>query len=128
MLVSKGKLLRELLQLVSWLNSREKKGHGIINHDHTKYWWKEAIQMWNLWCLLWKKKNFNQHITSAHKGIKPFKCGICNSNFGEKGTLKKHVSRFHEGMKQFKCETCNSNFGEKSNLEQHISSDHEGKK
>ena len=55
-------------------------------------------------------------------------CGIRNSNFREKGTLKKHVSRFHEGMKQFKCETCNSNFGEKSNLEQHISSDHEGKK
>ena len=39
-----------------------------------------------------------------------FQCNICETNYGEKGTLNKHFTTVHEGRKQFKCDICNSNF------------------
>ena len=39
------------------------------------------------------------HIATIHEGKKPFKCDICNVNFGQKVGLKKHVATVHEGKK-----------------------------
>ena len=66
----------------------------------------------------------NKHVSTVHEGKKQFKCDICNSNFGEKGTLKKHVATVHEGKKQFKCDICNAKFGQKGHMNKHITTVH----
>ena len=47
----------------------------------------------------------NIHVTSVHKGEKPFKCDICDYSCSRKGNLNRHVS-MHEGNKPFKCDIC----------------------
>ena len=55
-------------------------------------------------------KTLNKHTKIIHEGKK---CEICNTNFGEKGTLKKHIVGVHEGQKPLNCKICDTSFGEK---------------
>ena len=47
---------------------------------------------------------------------KPFKCDICNANFGQNVSLNTHVATVHEGKQEFKCDICNANFRQKGSL------------
>ena len=70
----------------------------------------------------------NWHVPTVHGGKKQFKCGICNSNFGQKVHLNNHVGTVHQGKKQFECDICHAKFGEKGTLKKHVTTVHEGKK
>ena len=45
--------------------------------------------------VLKSRKTFRDHISSAHKGKKPFNCLKCDSQFSRADSLKKHDSLFH---------------------------------
>ena len=45
--------------------------------------------------VLKSRKTFRDHISSAHKGKKPFNCLKCNAQFSRSDSLKKHDSLFH---------------------------------
>ena len=70
----------------------------------------------------------NIHVTSVHKGEKPFKCDICDYSCPRKGNLNRHVQSFHDGKKPFKCDICNYSCSLKNHLNKHVGSVHEGKK
>ena len=59
------------------------------------------------------------HIEAIHEGNKPFKCDICDAEFGHKHHLNTHVVTVHEGKKQWKCDICNTAFGRKHHLNTH---------
>jgi len=43
------------------------------------------------------EENLKKHIDSLHRGIKQFKCGICEYKCARKDDLKRHVESVHEG-------------------------------
>ena len=44
------------------------------------------------------------------KKKKPFTCCFCNPNFFENRELKIHIFSVHKGIKPYKCEVCNKSF------------------
>ena len=53
-------------------------------------------------CFSWpsvKTKQNKKHVSTVHGEKKNFKCELCHTKFGERGTLKKHVTTIHEGKK-----------------------------
>ena len=65
---------------------------------------------------------------SGQNRKKNVKCDICDTTFGQKGTLNIHVATVHEGNKPFKCNICNASFGRRDYLNKHVETVHEGKK
>ena len=66
-----------------------------------------------------------EHISSVHENIRPFKCDICNESlhskkqfqceicgidFTSRESLKRHIEAVHEEKKPFKCNICHKSF------------------
>ena len=66
----------------------------------------------------------DKHEKTVHKGIKEFKCKVCDFTCSQKGHLKQHVALVHEGVKPYKCLHCAKFCTTKGNLRQHISRVH----
>jgi zinc finger protein MSN2/4 len=47
---------------------------------------------------------------SVHQKQKPFKCKICEKEFGQESDLKRHIMAEHEKQKPFKCTVCQKDF------------------
>ena len=60
------------------------------------------------------------------KGRRP--SNVTFAKLTSKHDMKGHIKTFHEENKPFKCEICNANFGEKSNLVVRIATFHEKNK
>ena len=69
----------------------------------------------------------NEHIDSKHKGIKPFKCKLCDNSFTLKSYLKRHIAANHEEHR-FKCTKCDYSCSQNCHLDIHIAAVHERKK
>ena len=60
------------------------------------------------------------HINVIHKKIRAHVCPICQSAFGEAGTMRNHVTTVHEKIRAHKCPYCPSAFGQAGNMRTHI--------
>ena len=52
-------------------------------------------------CVVHERKHISQSISTNHKGIKLFKCDICNYNVYDKATLSQHVVEHDEQLSLF---------------------------
>ncbi|GBO32447.1 Zinc finger protein 681 [Araneus ventricosus] len=63
----------------------------------------------------------NSHLKKdkiIHKGIKQYKCDVCEKSFRQKSDLQRHAL-IHTGEKPFKCDVCGNSFRQKSDLQRH---------
>ena len=105
--------------------------HEIAKSDHLKKegWSHKGLKPFKCSICDFKtglKQSLKRHIESVHEGIKPFKCSICEYKTGQNSHLKKHIENLHEGIKTFNCIICDYKTAYKSDYEKHIKSVHEG--
>ena len=60
---------------------------------------------------------------NTHKGIKNYKCDVCERKFVDSTRLKQH-KWIHSKTKAFQCEHCDKSFRHKNHLLNHIASTH----
>ncbi|GBN90170.1 Zinc finger protein 233 [Araneus ventricosus] len=63
----------------------------------------------------------NSHLKKdkiIRKGIKEYKCDVCEKSFRQKSDLQRHAL-IHTGEKPFKCVVCGKSFTQKGNLQMH---------
>ena len=63
----------------------------------------------------------------SNKGIKAFKCDICNKDFSEARNLRDHHTIFHEWDQNLECDLCDFVLDEESTYT-HFNNVHEGVK
>ena len=51
--------------------------------------------------------------------MKNFLCIHCNKRFARNGTLQLHITTVHDGLKPHKCEVCGTAYGQKGDLKRH---------
>jgi hypothetical protein len=62
---------------------------------------------------------------SVNEKQKPFKCQICEKEFGQKSGLKQHIMSVHEKQKPFKCTFLPKRLFKKCNLSAYFKSQHQ---
>ena len=67
-----------------------------------------------------------RHIDSVHRGLKPYKCDICDKAYGDRSTLRSHKNNVHLGIKPHKCDICDKAYGDSSTLRSHKKNVHLG--
>ena len=63
------------------------------------------------------EKKLDKHYHADHKGIKPYRCTMCDEKFAFSSNLRKHIKSVHEG--KYKCDRCDSTFAESRSLKVH---------
>ena len=73
------------------------------------------------------KKDFEEHNSKVHNGIKPFICTTCGAGFSRNGNLKCHMEAVHEKKRNFSCKIsgCEKQFYGKKEFQRHVSQVHE---
>ena len=75
-----------------------------------------------------RKYNLARHITTNHKGEKPFKCRYCDSRFKSQQRTSDHENNFHKKkFKGFKCPYCIVILSYKTSVPKHIKRHHSKK-
>jgi hypothetical protein len=75
-----------------------------------------------------RKYNLARHITTYHKGEKPFKCRYCDSRFKSQLRASDHENNFHnKKFKGFKCPHCIVILSYKTSVPKHIKRYHSKK-
>ena len=54
------------------------------------------------------KCNFKRHVSSVHKGKKPYQCDMCDASFAQKQQLQIHIASVHERKKPYNCDMCDA--------------------
>ena len=69
------------------------------------------------------KKDFEEHNSKVHNGIKPFICTTCGAGFSRNGNLKCHMEAVHEKKRNFSCKIlgCEKQFYGKKEFLRHYS-------
>ena len=70
---------------------------------------------------------YQTYMLNVHDRKKPFKCEVCQANFGQNCELKMHISRVHDNPKLYSCIICNLDFSKRNLLRNHVASVHEDK-
>ena len=70
---------------------------------------------------------YQTYMLNVHDRKKPFKCEVCQANFGQNCELKMHISRAHDNPKLYSCNTCNEEFLKRTLLKNHVFYVHEDK-
>ena len=65
-----------------------------------------------------KYLKIKEHIEMVHKGIRNYKCDICNKRFVEATALKRHLLHIHEKTR-YQCELCEKTFCDKTTVANH---------
>jgi KRAB domain-containing zinc finger protein len=60
-----------------------------------------------------------------HLKMKPFRCMLCQKDFGLNSDLQIHIERVHEQKKRFQCELCKFTSFHHIDLRRHIECVHE---
>ena len=68
------------------------------------------------------KRNFFEHIQSAHEGV-TFNCDQCSKTFNTFSGLRRHIQSVHEGV-TFKCDHCDKVLTSSNGIRRHKSSHH----
>lgn len=61
---------------------------------------------------------------AVHDKLKPFKCGLCSSDFAFRDGLQRHRQMVHENLRPHACEVCPMKFKTKAHLTKHMVSIH----
>ncbi|CAK4267007.1 unnamed protein product [Aphanomyces euteiches] len=64
------------------------------------------------------KGNLKRHEMTAHFGLKPFQCTMCDKTFARKADMQVHM-RVHTGEKPYTCDACGKPFARISDLRSH---------
>ena len=87
-------------------------------------------------CKLCEKKSFastsalKKHMDDVHKGLKKFKCELCDKKFKSKVGIEYHKNFFHgdpetvASLKPYKCDLCELTFDKQSRADEHKSRVH----
>ncbi|KAJ8720336.1 hypothetical protein PYW07_012379 [Mythimna separata] len=59
------------------------------------------------------------HERSAHTGLRPAECSVCNTSFYHEDYLKEHM-RLHTGETPFKCPICGRGYAQRGNMKSHL--------
>ncbi|GBN95801.1 Zinc finger protein 782 [Araneus ventricosus] len=73
-----------------------------------------------------RRKEHLQRHAFTHTGDKTFQCDVCRKKFSTKSNLYNHI-KIHKGIKQYKCDACGKSFTEKGNMKRHVRT-HAGEK
>lgn len=65
-----------------------------------------------------KNASLQLHISTVHRGEKPYKCSVCEKSFIDRSSLNVHM-RYHVGEKPFICSVCSKGFVRKADLSRH---------
>ncbi|GBM40651.1 Zinc finger protein 681 [Araneus ventricosus] len=90
-----------------------------FNEHYTSVCFKEFQPNGNVKLHSMQRNNHLKKDKIIHKGIKEYKCDVCEKSFRQKSNLQRHAL-IHTGEKPFKCDVCGKSFRQTGHLQTHV--------